>query len=118
MRKINTEDCLKACTLVNTLGIRDEVKSIMSMVRSGGSVSPENVGIELFLNILSHAGTEACRRALYDFLSGPLEISSKEVAESDPFDLYDKIVECVQLTGKDRWLNFFKLFGRMIQPES
>lgn len=118
MRKINTEDCLKACTLVSALGIRDEVKSIMSTVRSGGSIKAESVGIDLFLNILSHAGTQASRMALYDFLSGPLQITAKEVAESDPFDLYDKIVECVQLTGKDRWLNFFKLFGRMIQPES
>lgn len=90
MRKLNTSDIFAALRLIRAANLREEIKPLLKRV-SEGSASVEDVGIDGIISALEMLAEKKAERAIYEVLSGPLEISPDEVGALDILEFAQKI---------------------------
>lgn len=104
MRKLNTADVFAAARVIRASGVRIELRELIA--RAAESDTPiKSVGIEGFLVVAEALAEKKAEQALYDFLSGPLEMPSAEIPLLPIDELMAKLLE---LTAKVNWKDFFK----------
>ena len=77
--------------------LKDEILNLQS--------SNLEIGFDVVFTIMEKVSEAKTEAALYDFLSGPLEVTAKEVEE---MDLTKMITEFKESLDLENWLSFFK----------
>jgi len=114
MRGLQTTDIFTAARIVKSAKIADEVKVIAAAMDDKKEVSVLDFGVEFIVAVFEKlVGTES-EKAIYKFLSGPLEIPEKEIAKMDPIDLIDKIRELREVVDVERWKRFFEQLSKFL----
>ena len=108
MRKLQTTDVFAAARLMQKIGIGEEMKKISAAVE--GKTETE-LGIETVFAILEKAIEKKSEHLIYEFVGSIAEITAKEVAEMDPFDLVEQLMSC---TEPERWKTFFMCVQKLI----
>lgn len=115
MRLLKAKDLFPALRVVNKAGIRDEIVRMADKVKDGKvKLETREIGIEVIFNILGQAGEPAAEEAIYEFLSGPMEMTPAEIKDLDLADLVEKIKEAVEL-NKDVLKPFFASLAGLIR---
>lgn len=99
MRNLQTKDLFNLARLINKLDIKEEIKNI------DFKKSQEEAGFDLIFIILNKANDKGIENAVYQFLSGPFEISEEEVSCLDPLELVKNLFEIASI---DKWRAFIK----------
>ena len=107
MRNLNGHDVFMALRVLKKVGVKDELMNLAQWMREGKEESQEKVGARLVFSVLANAGDEDAEKAFFDFLSGPLEKPSKDLAEMDLLDLADEVDTFVKSVDRERWKVFF-----------
>lgn len=110
MRNLKSTDLFAALRVVREIGIKDEVNRF-AKIAQGSEASEElqrELGLELILGILANCGTESAEKAMYDFLSGPLEISVPELKDMDLEEFADTIRDFITSIDLEHWRGFFE----------
>lgn len=107
MRNLNGHDVFMALKVLKKVGVKDELLNLAQWMREGKEESSEKVGAKLIFSVLANAGDEEAEKAFFEFLSGPLEKSAKELADEDLLDLADEVDTFVKSVDKERWKSFF-----------
>ena len=110
MRKLNTSDVFSTMRLVKKAGIKEGIKPYMVMAASG-NLSIEDIGIEGILGLIEILSESKSERAIYEMLSGPFEMTAKEVQEME-LDVFAESLE--QLSKENNLSVFFKSLSGMI----
>lgn len=109
MRNLETHDVFKAMKIINALGVKEEVqKMALKMQSDKKGVNDKEVGVEVILNVIGHAGDEKAENLIYDFLSGPLEIEAETIKHMDPLELIESIKSLNTVIDVESWKAFFK----------
>ena len=112
MRPLKTTDVFAAMRIITAAGIADEVRMIASAMdekeANGETLGVLDVGVAMCVGILEKIVQGPSEKAFYKFISGPLEIGEKEIANMDPLDLIEKIAGLKEVIDVERWKNFFK----------
>lgn len=90
MRKLNTSDIFAALRVIRAANLREEIKPLLKRAAEG-SASLEDVGIDGIISAMEMMAEKKAERAVYEVLSGPLEISADEVAALDILDFAQKV---------------------------
>lgn len=90
MRKLNTTDVFAALRVIRAANLRDELKPLLKRA-ADGNASIEDVGIDGIMSALEMLAEKKAERAIYEVLSGPLEISPDEVGALDILEFAQKI---------------------------
>ena len=112
MRKIATKDIFAATRIIKLSGMKQE---LVPLVKMAAERSVEDVGIEGILTVLEVVSEKQCEKALYEVLSGPLEITADEIA-CMPLDELTALL--LQLASENNIKNFFKALSGMITSKS
>jgi len=96
--------------LIMSLDLKDEFKKIADKV--DGKADLNSIGYEMFFTVLGKCTDENTENKVYEFLSGPLELTTEEVATMDIFDLTEKIMEVASI---DKWKFFFNKASQLIR---
>lgn len=98
MRKLNTTDLFEAMRLIKKSNLREELRPII-MQAAKSELSVEEVGIDGILQVVEVLSEKKCESAMYDFLSRPFEITSKEVSELSLDELLEKLLELKEVSN-------------------
>lgn len=110
MRNLQTKDIFCMSRLIMSLNLKEELKNLVDKIDKNSNV--EALGFEVFFTILGKCTDENSEKKIYDFLSGPLEIKSEEVATMDPIDLFDKIMK---IASVEKWKLFLSKASQLIK---
>ena len=103
MRKLKTADIPIFCRCAKRLGIKEQVRTLAETANSAQDIWSN--GFDFVWNLFDIATEEAGEKELYEFLSGPFEMTPDEVKDLD----LDILVANIQQLVKDNNLvGFFK----------
>ena len=104
MRKLNTSDVFSLARLIKEIGIKEDIKKLSTSVNENTDV--KEAGFDLIFTVIEKFAEKNSEPALYNFLSGPLEI---EVGKVELFTLVENILEIADI---EKWKAFLKLAVR------
>lgn len=110
MRKINTQDVFAAVRAVKTAGLREELRPVIKDASEKG-LSVEEIGIDGLLTIVEAMTAQKSENAIYEVLSGPLEMPVEQIAKM-PFDELLELL--LRLSQENDIKRFFTLASRLI----
>lgn len=103
MRKLKTADIPVLCRCVKRLGLKEHIQTIAKESNSAKDVWDK--GFELMWNIFDIATEQNGEIHLYEFLSGPFEMTPEEVRDLDMDVLLSNLQ---QLVEENNLTGFFK----------
>jgi len=103
MRKLKTADIPVFCRCIKRLGLKDQIKELALKAEKASDVW--DFGFEFVWNLFDIATEKNGEEALYEFLSGPFEMTPKEVRD---LDIETLITNVQQLIEENKLGGFFK----------
>lgn len=110
MRKLNTRDVFAFCRFLKNIGVKEKIQNIAKEADSAKDVWDK--GFDMMWSIFDLATEAYGEDALYEFLSGPFEMSAQEVADLDIDTLFDNLK---QLASENNLTVFFKSAARSMK---
>ena len=110
MRKLKTSDVLAFCRCLKKLGVKEKIQNIAKEADSAKDVWDK--GFDMMWSIFDLATETEGENALYDFLSGPFEMSAQDVADLDIDAFFDNLK---QLAAENNLTVFFKSAARSMK---
>lgn len=101
MRKLILDDTFNAAGLIEIFQLPEVYARLAKADRS----DPTGFAIQALIVFMKQAGTEENRKKIYDFLSGPFEVSAEELKNMPLLDVAKGIVE---IASVDDWKAFLK----------
>lgn len=108
MRNLQTKDLFSLARVLKEIKIQE----VFNSITIDNGMTTKEAGLKLVFEIFEKAVDKNCEEKVYEFLAGPLEISKKEVAEYDPVDLLDKVLEIAE---PDKWKAFFSKAAQLVK---
>ncbi len=119
MRPLKTTDVFAALRIVTAAGISEEVKMIAKKMdeneKAKKKTNVTDIGVDILIGVLERVVQGPSEKAFYKFISGPLEMSEKEITDMEALDLFDKLAELGEVIDKERWKNFFVRLAGFLQ---
>lgn len=104
MRRLQTQDVFKALRIITATGLKEDLKEIVQE-NEGNETITKDVGVDIIFKILERVSGEKTEQAVYDFLSGPFEVTAEAVREMPVTDLMENIRK-IEDVGS--WKTFFR----------
>lgn len=105
MRKLVSKDIFTAMKVINTIGAEEAIKALGGML-DDKKLSQEEFGTRVILYVMN-LGEPKAMAAVYEFLSGPLEMTVPELEQMEAVEFLEKVAEFVKSVDVDRWKDFF-----------
>lgn len=114
MRKLNTRDFINAVRLVNHAGLKDRIqKETEDAIER--KLSQRQIGINVIWTAITEIFEQNNEKELFAFLSGPFEMTDKEIESMAPYELCENLLEVAE---PKEWLRFFERAGRSVSRNS
>ena len=110
MRKLNTTDVFTALRLIRKGNLKSTLIPYMEELTKK-EADLTKVGIDGFLTLIEIFAEHQSEQALYDFLSGPFEMTAEDIGKMDLWELIDKLKEFREVNNLERF--FTALRGLM-----
>ena len=110
MRKMNTTDIPALSRTLKKLGLKDQFRELA--LKSDGMADVWSNGFDLIWNLFDRATETEGERVLYEFLSGPFEMTPEQVADLDLETLFDMLGRLVEENNLGR---FFDIAARLMR---
>ena len=102
MRNLQTQDVFAFVRLIDEVGIKDELKTLIMNKNSVAELTQESFGYDLIFALISGASKKKAEEALYEFFANimePTEFLEKAVKVADP----------------EKWKNFFSSVAKLMK---
>ena len=109
MRNLKTRDLPAFCRAVKKIGLKEQFRKIAMEADTVKDIPV--LGIDFVWELFDAATEQDGENALYDFLSGPFEMTAEEVADLDLDKLFDGLR---QLVADSNLLGFFKSAAKLM----
>ena len=99
--------------LIQKSGLKEQLVPVIEKMAKDTESLEKNgiIGILTFVEVFS---TEGCEKLIYDWLSGPWEMKSKDIADLDLNDFMDTLNEFAE---ENDFRNFFTQFSQLISAK-
>ena len=104
MRSLNNSDLFNFARLIKKARIKDEVKELTLSINSIDEINTESFGYDVLFTIIEAAAEKDTEQYVYEFLSGPLEMTPEELAKADPVETIEKVMKIADV---EKWKAFF-----------
>lgn len=103
MRKLKTTDAIAFCRCIKRVGLKERIREITANADNVKDVVDQ--GFEILWSVMEAATEPEGETAIYEFLSGPFEMTPKQVGN---LDLDVMISNLKQLATENNLAGFFK----------
>lgn len=103
MRKLKTTDAIAFCRCIKRVGLKERIREITANADNVQDVVDQ--GFEILWSVLEAAAEPEGEASIYEFLSGPFEMTPKQVGN---LDLDVLIANLRQLAADNNLAGFFK----------
>ena len=121
MRTLKSKDLFAALRVVKEINIKDEMLRISEALSGNDEDIPDldklknEIGLELLIGVLGNCGSEKAEKAIYAFLSGPLETPAEDLREMDLIEQVDMIKDMIRMNESEKWKAFFTSLADLIR---
>ena len=105
MRKLKTADIPAFCRCIKKLGVKEQIRDLAQKANTASELVAWDNGFDFFWDLLDIATEKAGEAVIYEFLAGPFEMTTEQVAELDLDVLFENIR---QLAAENNLAGFFK----------
>jgi hypothetical protein len=102
MRKLKTTDLFAFARCIRNIGIKDEIQKIAMEANEVKDIASR--GFEYFYILFEKAVDKNSEEHIYEFLSGPFEMTPEQIANMDPLEWMEHISK---LADFKTWKTFF-----------
>ena len=112
MRNLQTQDVFAFVRLIDEVGIKDELKTLIMNKNSVAELTQESFGYDLIFALISGASKKEAEEALYEFFGNIMEISTDEIRTMDPTEFLEK---AIKIADPEKWKNFFTSVANLMK---
>ena len=105
VRKMNTSDLFDFLRLVKKIGIKDDLKGVVSKFTANKEATQAEIGVDVAFAIMEIFSDNKAEEEIYNFLSKPFQCAPEDVKNNDLTDTIQKITEIADV---EMWKSFFK----------
>lgn len=110
MRNLKTSDIPSFCRCLKKLGVREQFRAVAA--ESSTAREAWDKGFDLIWGIFDAATEQSGENALYDFLAGPFEMTSHEVANMNVGELFAGLQHMME---DENIVAFFKFAAQLMK---
>lgn len=114
MRALNNSDLFAFVRLVKKAKITDKIKELTLSINNINEINTESFGYDVMFAIIEAAAEKESEQAVYEFLSGPLEMTTEELALADPVETIEKVM---QIADVEKWKTFFTSAANLMKSK-
>ena len=110
MRSLRNKDLFTFVRMVKNAGISDEIKKLVLSINNLKDVNVESFGYDILFTVFEAAADNNNEQAVYEFLSGPFEMTTEEIADMDLTDTYEALNKIADV---EKWKSFFSSAAKL-----
>lgn len=114
MRALNNSDLFAFVRLVKKAKITDKIKELTLSINNINEINTESFGYDVMFTIIEAAAEKESEQAVYEFLAGPLEMTTEELALADPVETIEKVM---QIADVEKWKTFFTSAANLMKSK-
>ncbi len=112
MRNLETQDVFAFVRLIDEVGIKDELKTLIMSKDKMTDLTQESFGYDLIFTLISGASKKKAEEALYEFFSGIMEIDKEVIRHMEPTEF---IESAIKIADVEKWKNFFGSVAKLMK---
>lgn len=112
MRNLQTKDIFAFVRLIDEVGIKEELKTLILSKDNLKDLTQESFGYDMIFTLISGASKKKAEEALYEFFGGLFEIDKDKVGELEPTDFFQKVIEVADV---EKWKSFFSSVAKLMK---
>lgn len=112
MRNLQTQDIFAFVRLIDEVGIKDELKTLILSKDKMIDLTQESFGYDVIFALISGASKKKAEEALYEFFSNILEITADEIRHMEPTEFINMAIKCAE---PEKWKNFFSSVANLMK---
>jgi len=112
MRNLQTQDVFAFVRLIDKVGIKNELKTLILSKDSIKDLTQESFGYDLIFTLISGASTKPAEEALYEFFANIMECDGESLRTMDATEFLEKAVKVAE---PEKWKNFFSSVARLMK---
>lgn len=112
MRNLQTQDVFAFVRLIDEVGIKDELKTLIMSKDKMTDLTQESFGYDLIFTMISGASKKKAEEALYEFFTNILECDKEDVRTMEPTEFIEK---AIQVADVEKWKRFFESVAKLMK---
>ena len=112
MRNLQTQDIFAFVRLIDEVGIKDELKTLVLSKDKMTDLTQESFGYDLIFTMISGASKKKAEEALYEFFSNILGCDKEEIRTMEPTEFIEK---AIKVADPEKWKNFFSSVAKLMK---
>jgi hypothetical protein len=112
MRNLETQDVFAFVRLIDEVGIKDELKTLIMSKDKMTDLTQESFGYDLIFTLISGASKKKAEEALYEFFSGIMEVDKEVIRHMEPTEF---IESAIKIADVEKWKNFFGSVAKLMK---
>ena len=112
MRNLQTQDVFAFVRLIDEVGIKNELKTLIMNKNSVAELTQESFGYDLIFALISGASKKKAEEALYEFFANIMEIAPDDIRVMEPTEFLEK---AVKVADPEKWKNFFTSVANLMK---
>ena len=112
MRNLQTQDIFAFVRLIDVVGIKDELKTLIMSKDTIADITSESFGYDMVFTLVSGASKKKAEEALYEFFANIMECSPDEIRTMEPTEFIEKAIKVADV---EKWKSFFGSVAKLMK---
>lgn len=112
MRNLQTQDVFAFVRMIDEVGIKDQLKTLILSKDNLTEVTTESFGYDLIFTLMEGASKKKAEESIYEFFANIMEVQKDDIRHMDPVEFMQKVVEIADV---EKWKNFFTSAARLMK---
>lgn len=104
MTRLKAKDLFQGMRLLKAIDFKEKSKEVLLAIAKDSTKTEQEKGIDFIMFLLNVATEQKCEKEIYNFLSGPFEMSAEEVESLDAIEFLENITKVADF---NEWKDFF-----------
>lgn len=112
MRGLETQDVFAFIRLIDEVGIKDELKTLILSKDSIKDLTSESFGYDMIFTLISGASKKKAEEALYEFFANIMECDKDVIRHMEPTEFIEKAIKVADI---EKWKSFFSSVAKLMK---
>ena len=112
MRNLQTQDIFAFVRLIDEVGIKDELKTLIMSKDKMSDLTQESFGYDIVFTLVSGASKKKAEEALYEFFANIMECDTDTIKTMEPTEFIEKAIKVADV---EKWKSFFGSVAKLMK---
>lgn len=112
MRNLQTQDVFAFVRMIDEVGIKDQLKTLILSKDNLTEVTTESFGYDLIFTLMEGASKKKAEESIYEFFSNIMECPKEDIRTMEPTEFLENIIKIADV---EKWKSFFTSAARLMK---